>query len=429
MKRKRSIRHQALAIKSAGWVEVLMSISFLYLSFNVAGQDTISFTYKSYNLENVADNVIQNTAHLDTFYESLYQQRTGGNRKINIIHVGDSHVQADYLTRIVRRNFQEQFGNAGRGLIVPARVAGTNEPPNFLSSSTVIWKAKRCIYPDHPMPIGIGGITINTDQPNAKLSLYMNDLWMDYSFNAVTLFFQKDITSFNFSVKDTANVELGFIGPFTSEPFVNYSKIVLPYSVGGLVLETLKSTPGQVQATLFGLNLENGKSGVLYHAIGVNGAKYAHYNAAMFFSKQTAALQPDLFILSLGTNEALDYPYLDKKFLQHMDSLITSLRENNPQARFLLVTPPDAFRKKTRPNPGIAKIREMIIQYAVENGLAFWDMYRALGGEGSATAWRKSELLRADGIHYTKDGYEYQGNLLYHALIKGYNRYVSDRHP
>jgi lysophospholipase L1-like esterase len=408
----------------------LLSVTFLLMwSFPVTAQSTIDFTYKTYGLEKEEDNVIQNAVHLDDFFESLYQLKNTADRKINIVHIGDSHIQADYITHIVRRNLQEQFGNAGRGLIVPGRVARTNEPFNIQTSSTITWKSKRILYMDQPLPIGIGGITINTDQPDAKLYLYMNDLWLDYSFNAVTLFFLKDITSFNFSVRDTANAELGFIGPFTDEPFVNYSRIVLPYSVGGLSISTLRSNPEQLQATIFGINLENSKPGILYHAIGVNGAKYAHYNAAMYFAKQTAALRPDLFIISLGTNESLDYPYLDKNFYQHIDKLVTSLRENNPLAKFILVTPADAFRRRNRINPGILKIREQIIQYAVENGLAFWDMYRALGGEHAAEAWRKSGLLRADGIHFTKDGYEYQGNLLYNALLKGYNQYVPLRHP
>jgi lysophospholipase L1-like esterase len=425
------IGNRSIAQAASGKQVKHIALVFLCLlcMLSARSQDTVSFTYKSYNLENDADNVIQNATHLDDFYESLYQQRTAGDRKVNIVHIGDSHIQADYLTHSVRKNFQEQFGNAGRGLIVPARVAGTNEAYNIQTSSTVPWKAKRCVHPDQPLPVGIGGITINTDQPGARLYVYMNDLWLDYSFNSVTLFFQKDISSFNFSIKDTAYVEMGFMGPFTNEPFVNYSKIVLPYSVGGLVIETLKSTPEQIQATIFGMNLENGKNGILYHAIGVNGAKYTHYNAAMFFSGQTAALAPDLFIISLGTNESLDYPYLDKNFLQQVDTFISSLKKNNPGARFVLVTPADAFRRKTKENPGIVKIREQIIQYAAENGYAFWDMYRALGGNGAATNWRKSELLRADGVHFTKDGYEYQGNLLFYALMKGYNQYVSHRHP
>jgi lysophospholipase L1-like esterase len=392
-------------------------------------QDQIDFKYKTYSLEIDQDNVIQNAGHLDTFFESLYQLKLSNDRKINIVHIGDSHIQADYLTAIVRRNFQQQFGNAGRGLIVPARVAGTNEPYNVKSNSNITWKAKRCTYPDQPLPIGIGGITINTDQPNAKLDIYMNDLWLDYSFNTVTLFFQKNASSFNFAIKDTTNQDVASINAYTDEPAVNYSKVILAKPVNAITIETLKSSEEQNQATIFGLNLENDKNGILYHAIGVNGAKYLHYNSALYFSKQTSALKPDLFIISLGTNESLDYPYIDKNFYLNMDKLISSLRQNNPSAQFLLVTPSEAFRKKTRNNPGILRIRELIIEYAAENGLAFYDTYKAFGGEHSATTWRQAGLLRADGIHYTKDGYEYQGNLLYYALMKSFNQYVPLRHP
>lgn len=392
-------------------------------------QDTAAFSFISYGLENDSSNIIQNDNHLDDFYEKLFRLKQNPDPALSILHIGDSHIQADYLTHAVRKNFQEQFGNAGRGLIVPAKVAGSHDAFNVVSSSPVSWQAKRCVHPDQPLPIGIGGITINTNQPNATLTVHMKDLWLDHSFNTLTLFFQKDITSFHFSIKDTANQTLGFIGPFTNEEFPNYSRVVLPYSVGAITLETLKSTPQQVQATIFGMSLENGKSGILYHAIGVNAAKYSHYNAAMFFAQQTAALKPALIIVSLGTNESLDYPNIDRNFYQHIDRLITSLRENNPQAGFMLITPQEIFRKRTRVNPGTLQVREQIIQYAVENGLAFWDMYRALGGEHSAEAWRKAELLRPDGIHLTRDGYEYQGNLLYHALMKGYNKYVQLRHP
>lgn len=392
-------------------------------------QDSVLVAFRNYGLVNDTTNVIQNAAHLDEFYESLYQLKNLGDRIISIVHIGDSHIQADYLTHIMRKNFQEKFGNAGRGLVVPARVAGSHDAFNVVSSSSAVWKSKRCIHPNDPLPIGVGGITINTNQANTKLFVYMKDLWLDHSFNTVSLFFQKDITSFHFSLKDTANHQLGFIGPFKEEPFPNYSRIVFPHQVSAISIETLKSSPEQVHATLFGISLENGKNGILYHAIGVNGAKYVHYNAAVLFPQQTAALKPDVFIISLGTNESLDNPYLDKNFYQHLDKFVTSLQINNPRAKFILVTPQEVFQKRVRKNPGILKIREQIIQYAVENGLAFWDMYKSLGGENSAQAWREAGLLRTDGIHFTRDGYEYQGNLLYHALIKGYNQYVPLRHP
>jgi lysophospholipase L1-like esterase len=286
------------------------------------------------------------------------------------------------------------------------------------------------VYPDQALPIGIGGITINTDQSDADISIRVNsDESNDYSFNAVTLFFQKDITSFHFAIRDTADKELAFMGPYTDEPFVNYSKVVLPHAVNQINIKTLKSTEEQKQATIFGVELDNGREGIRYHAIGVNGAKFAHYNSALYFAKQTQALQPSVFVISLGTNESIDYPYLDRSILQHIDKLVQSLKQFNPQAKFILVTPPDAFRRKVKFNPGIETIRDLIIQYAVENGLAFWDMYKATGGPHSAVQWKNKGLLRPDGIHFSKDGYEYQGNLFYQAIVKSYNNYVPLRHP
>jgi lysophospholipase L1-like esterase len=410
-------------------IQIRFLIFLWVISLKTYAQPTVNFTYKTLGLENSDENVIRNSAHLDDFFESLYRLKTLNDRKINIVHIGDSHIQADFLTNIVRRHFQQDFGNAGRGLIVPGRIAGTNEPFNIKTTSATKWNVKRCVNPDLPLPIGIGGITINTNQANAQLSIYMNDLWIDYAFNRVTLFFQKDISSFHFSIKDSVDRELAFVGSFTEEPFVNYSRVLLPQSVTAITIETFKSAPAQNQATLFGVSLENSRNGILYHSIGVNGARYEHYNAAMYFTKQTAALMPDLFIISLGTNEAVGYPYLDKNFYQHIDKFISSLRSVNPGAKFILVTPPDAYRKKVKHNPGINQIREQIIQYAVENGLAFWDMYKVGGGDHAADNWKKAGLLRPDGIHFTKDGYEYQASLLYHALTKTYNEYVSLRHP
>ena len=389
----------------------------------------IDFTYKTYGLEIDADNVIHNAGHLEPFFESLYQLQFSGDRKINIVHIGDSHIQADYMTAVIRRNFQTHFGNAGRGLIVPLRVAQTNEPNNFKTSSNVVWKSKRCVFPDQPLPIGIGGVTIETSNAQAALDIYMNDLWQDYSFNALTLFYQRDVKSFDFSVREPGGRELATISAFQPDSGNQAAKVSWDRPVNAVSIQSLKSNPDQTRAIIYGAIVENSANGVLYHTVGVNGAKFRHYNQAKYFAEQTAAMNTDLFIISLGTNESIEYPYLDKKLPSEIDQLLASLKENNPHAVFILVTPQDVFRKKNKPNPGILEVRDVIIQYAVENGLAFYDMYRAMGGENSAQSWTENSLLSRDGIHLTKDGYEYEGNLFFHALMKSYNYYVPNRHP
>lgn len=408
-----------------------IAVAFFFLFFLPQGnaQSTVDFLFKSYGLEKETDNIIQNAEHLNEFFENLYQQKNLNDRRISIIHIGDSHIQADYMTAVVRRNFQNIFGNAGRGLIVPCGVAGTNEPYNFISRSDVKWISKRCVHTQDPLPIGIGGITIRTMQPDSNLEILMNDLWMDYSFNSITLFYQNDTTSFDFSILDTTNVELIKVKSQRKNEQLNYATGIMQRPVNRMIIKSVKSGAKQTQATIFGINLENGKNGLLYHAIGVNGAKYEHYNAAFHFAEQTSVLKPELFIVSLGTNESMAYFSQAPLFLQQIDKLVTTLQSFNPQAKFILVTPPDAYRKKIKHNPGVGLIRQQILQYAVENGFAFYDMYNALGGDRSADAWRQAGFLRPDGVHFTKEGYEYQGNLFFHAILKRYNQYVPLRHP
>jgi lysophospholipase L1-like esterase len=400
----------------------------LFFTSGAVQAQRIDFTYKTYGLEVDGDNVIQNAHYLDDFFEDLFQLQQQQDRKINIVHIGDSHIQADYMTSIIRRHFHRHFGNAGRGLIVPLRVAGTNEPNNYKTVSNVTWKSKRCVFPEQPLPIGVGGVTISTSAPAATLEVHMNDLWLDYAFDKLTLFYEEDDRSFEFLLRDVKGAELGKIS-HADDSTRNLAHVTWENKINSVTIEMIKRHGQQSHATIYGMVLENSLPGVLYHTIGVNGAKFRHYTAAKHFATQTAALGADLFIISLGTNESIDYPYVSKNFFSEVEELLSSLRKNNPLAKFLLVTPQDAFRQRTKINPGVMQVREWIIKYAVENGLAFYDMFRAMGGEQSASSWSDNELLSRDGVHLTKDGYEYQGHLFYHALIKAYNQYVPDRHP
>lgn len=392
----------------------------------VRSQSVIDFSYESFGLENDTVNVVQNNNHLDVFYQTLYELKTNQRQTVSVVHIGDSHIQGDYLTEPIRRNIQYDFGNAGRGFIVAGRVAGTNESFNIRTRSNVAWDAKRCVHPEKPLPIGLGGITISTTHVG-EIDIAMTDPFIDYSFGSVRLFYLADSLSFDFVVTDTAGHILGAIVPDGNYSFSGKSN--LPYPASNIRLKTIQRRPGQTHATIFGLSLENGNNGVLYHSIGVNGARYKHYNAAESFSVQTAALAPSLFILSLGTNEALDYPRVDKELGQQLDKLVTALQKENPDAHFIFSTPPVGLLRKRGVNPGLEVVRQQIIRYAVENGFAFWDLYKVLGGAEGVDRWKETGLLRPDGVHFTKQGYAYQANLFYHALLKGYNQYVLRLRP
>src|SRR4051812_38709684 len=109
------------------------------ISRNIYSQSPVENIYESFDLAKDESNIIQNANHLDDFFDKLYRLKLDPKEKISIIHIGDSHIQADYMTDVVRKHLQHDFGNAGRGLIVPCRVAGTNEPSNFRTSSQTSW--------------------------------------------------------------------------------------------------------------------------------------------------------------------------------------------------------------------------------------------------------------------------------------------------
>ncbi len=394
-------------------------------------QDTVNVkSIDQYHFIASESNEIINSTSLAPFYEKLYQLKKNKKGTVNIIHIGDSHIQADFITQAIRQLMQKEFGNAGRGFVFPGRIARTNEPQNIHSSSNAVWDAKRIVFSDQPLPIGLGASTISTKQPFAKFMIRtMDSPGLDYRFNNIALFYQKDFTSFNLIVGDSTDHPLAYAGPYTNEVYPNYSSVALPYETHQIEFQTVQPTSKQEHFTLFGMSLSNGKPGILYHSIGGNGAKFKHYLAAQYFAEQTSALKPDLFIISLGTNEAIEYPYIDKQFSEQAETFVAKLKQSNPDALFIITTPVDFYKKKTRRNPGVEQINTLLLQLAEKKNLACWDLYKAGGGKHSADQWKKNNLMQKDGVHSTKTGYELQGNMLYQALIKGYNEYVHYRYP
>ncbi len=409
----------------------LLLVLIVFWSNCLFSQDTVHVNLEThYDFIKEQTNEIVNSSALSGFFEKLYQLNKTNKGTINIVHIGDSHIQADLLTHTIRQLLQKQFGNAGRGFIFPGRIARTNEPQNIYTSSQANWEVKRLVFVDQPLPIGLGASTVRTTQADGKFVVRSLDSpSLDYSFDGVSVFYLKDLTSFNLIIKDSVEHPLAYIGPYTFEDYPNFSFVELPYPVHQIEFQTSQPTADQNQFTLFGLSLTKNKPGVIYHSIGANGAKFKHYLEAKFFFEQTKALHPDLFIISLGTNEAAEYPYIDKQFSEDAENFVKRLKLANPNSLFLITTPSDFYRKRMRRNPGVESIQSQLLQFADKNNLASWDLYTIAGGKHSADRWKKNKLLQSDGVHSTRVGYELQGNLLYQALIKGYNEYVRYRYP
>ncbi|HWB63090.1 MAG TPA: GDSL-type esterase/lipase family protein, partial [Chitinophagales bacterium] len=230
-------------------------------------------------------------------------------------------------------------------------------------------------------------------------------------------------------VQDTLGNTLHTINHLEPSVYPNTAMVQLNGITNEILLKTTKTDTIQNNGMVFGLDLENDSSGIVFSAVGVNGAEAFEYVAARYFAEETQVINPQLFIISLGTNEAQRRPF-DKELTEaRLDSLVKQLRTYNPTVPIILTTPPDSYFHYKYYNTAVAAIHSMYVEYAKAHNIAVWDLYSVTGGYKSCYMWKHYGLMRRDGVHFTRGGYEFQGNLFYEALIKSYNSYVAHRFP
>lgn len=393
----------------------------------IAHEVPVTSTYRFVKKDE--NKIVDNDSTMLAFFEALYTlkaESTDTTEVLSVVHIGDSHIQAGYLTGRVMRNFQHEFGNAGRGLVVPLKLARTNEPNDYFITSTNQWKGGRLIQKNRTLPVGVGGIGVETQSKAVNFTLRLGEKnGSGYEFNQITVFSDEKAPVLD------SDVAIDSVSSVTTDYSFAY-KLRLDTLTDSIRLKGSCNTTSS-NPLYYGFSLENGSSGVLYHSIGINGAHYADYVNSYAF-KQTQVLAPKLIIISLGTNEAFGRNLKETVLKYQIDETIAKIKQENPNSLLLITTPPECYVKKRvnkkviyEPNAKVAKVRDVLIDYAKEKGIAYWDLYEVTGGKGSCKNWYSSKLMSRDHIHFTQDGYQLQGDLLYNALISGYNEYVANR--
>ncbi|MBU0765237.1 MAG: hypothetical protein KJ607_10430, partial [Bacteroidetes bacterium] len=207
----------------------------------------------------------------------------------------------------------------------------------------------------------------------------------------------------------------------------------LEEAIDTLFLGLSKTAPGQNYFTLHGVSLETGDPGVLYHAIGVNGAKAGSFLRCDLFVRHLKALEPDWIVVSLGTNDVYVDQFDKNVFAFDFNRLIENIREAAPDAPILLTTPGDSYRFGDYPNPHTKTARDIIFKLAKLHNCAVYDFYRIMGGFDSVARWYEEGLSAHDKLHFSKEGYVLQADLLFCAFMDAYDSYIDkmdmQKHP
>ncbi len=326
---------------------------------------------------------------------------------LRIVHIGDSHIQADMATGQTRQLMQDRFGSLGRGLIVPLRMCGTNEPVDYSIKSSTDFQTEKLIDRTLYTPIGFTGVTVTPDNPDFDFTISEED-----AFERLYIYYKgNSLTASNLTYNGVPLVFNTYYHPGCLE-------IDLPFPCNEISVDL--HSLGKVD--IYGIELLSDEIGVAYHSIGINGATFSHYNKVEEMGRSIAMLEPHIIIVSLGTNEAFGR-FNRAEFLSQVDRLVKNLKMYNPESVILLITPSECQRRVRRKrktsfvtNDNIALIRRALLDYGASHGVSVYDWYEAAGGEGSSASWISSGLFSPDHIHFSRRGYQVAGSLLYEVL-------------
>ncbi len=366
------------------------------------------------------ENVIGKRYKLDSFYFKLAAIRHTHKGRVNIIHIGDSHLQADGITSVLRYGFQDYFGDAGRGLVFPYQLAATNAPHDIQSSSNTTWKSNRLTSPDKPVKTGIAGYGLQCGTRNSVVRMHLKETdGRQDRFNHMLFFLGGDSTGYR--VTDSA-IPYPVMAYWSRNASFGMADVRTDSLLTGFEL----SRVGEAESdfSFYGVSLDRKEaSGVLYHTIGVNGARYDQFLQQPLLWQQLQALHGDLFIVSLGTNEAQNQFVNEQTLIGYCDSFVKCIHKIAPHAEVIITTPCGSYFKQKKPNKSISKVTDAYKRYCEEKEISCWDAFNICGGLEGIPAWKKYNLISHDLIHYNNEGYHLQGLLLLNALAKGYTNY------
>lgn len=355
----------------------------------------------------------------DSLYLRLDSLYTNGNAAFNILHIGGSHVQAGHFTHRMRSNLASWGGmKAGsRGLLFPFRAIKSNAPTDYSLYSKGVWKGSRCVLRNSELPIGLSGAYAITSDSAAALVLDLKTL-SDWPAQQLRIL-GEGTDSCVYPILICAGDTL-FHNPSDEKPGYCFT---LPQQADSCIISFCGLKTDSLSFSVRGIWPESGEGGFTYLSSGINGASVPSWLRCSLFEEELSLAPPHLVVFGIGINDANVLPkdFNKEKFKSDYRQLIQRIKAVNPLCCFIFITNNDCWfsvrGRRRQYNTNTPKVQQAMHELAEEYGGAVFDTFKLMGGMRSSASWVRARLQRADHIHFTKEGYELWGDLLYNALM------------
>lgn len=364
-------------------------------------------------------------------------------KPITIVHIGDSHVASDSFSQGIRRGLQEEYGDAGRGMLIPAGAFKYGVAAGVSMKKSGSWKAATS-HRTKSGPYGLSGVRLSSSSSSAALTLSSKSGQFDWA--EVTVVTGPEQGKVRISVGDK-------IETFNARATKLGSKVVRVKAAGAKA--TVKPAGGGV-TTVLNWAIGNDRPGVRYVNFGLIGAQASVTKrwSSTLVKNDLKHLDPDLVVWGYGTNEGFNDNLSIDRYSKTVKEFIGLVEEAAPRAELLFIGPASSARlprfagkssstcrvlsdeqqknyssllKKRSSTlaawhepPKLNTLRALFEDLAQEYNGYYWDWSKAMGGACSIDKWARSspKLAAGDRVHLQMRGYQKSADQLVQFLTQ-----------
>ncbi len=365
----------------------------------------------------------QNPSAISHFFNQLTKS---AEKRVKVLHIGDSHLQADIFTGRLRNKIQEMFGYGGRGMVFPYKAAKTHAAWDYRTFCEGSWIYSRNIFEEESsLDMGISGVTIRTYDSTASFKIVFIKGVNRNEFRTIKLFIKKSPKSFSLKMRSPGSDIPLYIeqDTFGEKPFI---EINLSQATDTLEFFMNKTDSSQRFFECYGLQIESiNDGGILYNSVGINGAGYKSILHQNLLSQQLPYVNPDLVIIDLGANDFYRMNFKTEELEFNLKKIIGIIKTALPLASIIVTNSQDIYYRK-KDIISCQAFSDLTRKVAFESNCAFYDYYHISGGPTSMMKWLKSRLAKKDKVHLTNEGYYLKAELWFNAILNSYTEFIKN---
>ena len=344
------------------------------------------------------DSTTDSRQFLSSFYAALQES---GERKVRVMHYGDSQIEEDRMTMQIREQLQKQYGGRGVGLMPLLQTIPTRTTRQELRmNGRLIGPSQAQQGPKRYLVYGF-----KRDQREDGMYGAMGQVaWMNDSLVSGS----EDLIAMCKPQSASAHYDEWRIFADTS----------IRYTTSGDTVHLMG------RGAVYGLSQES-RTGVIVDNIPMRGC------LGMVFTKMDSAQLRDfyrsenvrLIILQFGGNAipSNEKPETIRGFVQGYRDQIHFLRKCAPDADILFIGPSDMMRLvdgEWQTYPMVPYMDRLLRKMAMEEEIAYFSLYQWMGGAGSMLRWQETGLAGSDGVHFYRSGARKAGNAVVSWLLE-----------